>query len=189
MKLSITKTLLSLSIVAALLGTAAQAEKAPGVEATIANADGKAGTEVTFEALVIGVCRSGGKKIFVRDEGENAATVLRVERGKNLAAFDRELEGETLRITGVLRENRITAKGLDNSEARARVQLKAELEAAKKGSHSKDDDCQHDCPENPPAQKTLDLIASYRAQLAKSGKGYISRYWIEGVKWEKVPQS
>ena len=159
----------------------ADAVKVSGVEALLDSGENLVGRELVFEGMVISVCKSGGQKAFLRDSSETAKRTLRVEHGES-PVFEQDLCGDVLRITGVLHESRVTVESLDQMEARAN----AILEQERGNGHLNEESCEHDCPEGITAERMLVLAKLYREQLAKSQKGYLSNFWIECIRWEKV---
>ena len=107
--------------------------------------------------------------------------------------FTTELQGDTLRVTGIFRERRVTAADLDAQEAA----LKNPSPAVAAHDHAHGGaDCAN-CPEKKAAaadpakaaksrERQLAQIAKQREMLAKSPKGYLSFVSIEGEKWAKA---
>lgn len=154
------------------------------VEAAFAGAPAAIDRPIEVEATVIGVCRSGGRKCFLRDAaaGPNGK-ILRVERTAGLPAFPQELKGDTIRVTGIVRELRYDAAYLDSWEERVQAQLAA---AKKKES---DEKCENGCETSLAAEAALKRIAELRTQGAADSRGYVSTFWLDGLKWSVAPAS
>lgn len=154
------------------------------VEAAFADAPVSIDRPIEVEATVIGVCHSGGRKCFLRDAaaGPNGK-ILRVERTADLPAFPQELKGDTIRVTGIVRELRYDAAYLDRWEE----QVKTQLAAAKKKEG--DEKCENGCEASLAAEAALKRIAELRTQGAADRRGYVSTYWLDGLKWSVAPAS
>jgi hypothetical protein len=128
-----------------------------------------------LEGFVAAVCPRSGKKAWLHDTNSEAAGTVRIERIGNIPIFEKDVIGKTIRVTGVLRELRIDAAYLDSWETRV------------KGSNTvveKKDNCTEKCEENQTVDTALKRIAALRVQVAKSTKGYLSNFWVDGTKWE-----
>lgn len=136
---------------------------------------------VTFEGLLVGCCKHGGKKGFFKDADGAMPGYLRVDIGGEAKPFTREDSGELVRVTGRLVEKRIDAAALDRWEAMVRAQA----EKADEGAPAE----KHDCPEQEQEAKALETIQHYRAKLAASPKGYLSSYSFVASGWEIVTDS
>lgn len=169
-------------LLAFLPASIARAESAlPSVQA-ITSDGSKAGKQITFEGFVTGVCRNGGKKVFIHDRNREIPATLRVDRTDSQPAFEPSLVGKTLRVTGILRELRIDAAYLDSWEAKVKG-VAAPVSA--KGNTTQDH-CTEACAATEGQKATLSRIAALRAKLAKQKNGYISNYWVDGISWETL---
>lgn len=144
--------------------------------------DSHVGQTVHVEGFVVEVCHSGGRKAFLHDSRPEVKGNLRIERTGSMRAFDQELKGRTLEVTGVVRELRIDKAYLDDWEARAR----AKAEQEKEGEHKKQCDG-GDCNDSLALQAALKRINAYRGMVAKSEKGYLSSIWMDGSEWSVKP--
>jgi hypothetical protein len=192
------KLLAALAFIAALI-PAAQAAQPLKVTELFSAVEANVGKQVTIEGLATWVCPHMGCKAQLTDADGQSKTTLLVTQGKSMPRFAPDLQGDTLRVTGILRENRITAADLDEQEAAIKNPQTAETHTHSHGDghdHAKGgDDCAN-CPEKQkpadPAQVAkaretqLARIAKYRELLAKSKKGYLSSLTFEGQSWEKT---
>jgi hypothetical protein len=183
MKTSTSKSSLLALALGLVLGAASLfADEAPaiGVRKVLTDGPSLVGQPVVLEGFVTGVCHSGGKKAFLHDLDPDAKGNLRVERTGDMPVFDQELNGQTLRVSGVVRELRIDAAYLDSWEARV------------KAAHAEKDEkkeCDgHDCDSSLSNDAAIKRINALRAQLAKSSKGYLSSIWVDGTTWEVKPE-
>ncbi|MDR0353263.1 MAG: hypothetical protein LBI02_07925 [Opitutaceae bacterium] len=155
--------------------------------------DTHAGKEVTVEGMAVWVCPHMGCKAQLTDADGASKHKLLVSQGAKMDKFSTELQGDTLRVTGIFRERRVTAADLDAQEAA----LKNPTPAAHDHAHAHGGaDCAN-CPEKKAAaadpakvakakERQLAQIAQYREMLANSAKGYLSFVSIEGEKWAKA---
>lgn len=123
---------------------------------------------VIIEGTVYHTCKHGGKRMFIIDGTDS----IRVEitAGPNINKFDEALAGSRVRVTGILKEERIDTKYLNEWEAEV---LKPEeghetgihTGVAGHEDHTKDD--------------KLNQIKALREDLANSGKDHLSFFSIE----------
>ena len=158
----------------------AAAPPAYGVSSLLKSAGQLPGKPVVLEGLVIGVCRKSGKEAFLHDRDPNAAGSVRVNNPGTLPIFNRELEGKTIRVTGIVREIRIDKAYLDAWEARTK---------GVKDVTDKRDLCIDQCAASVSAQATLKKIAGFRERLAKAKEGYLSTIWVEAQKWDVLAEA
>ncbi|MDR0901979.1 MAG: hypothetical protein LBM92_04330 [Opitutaceae bacterium] len=182
--------LLPILIIAPALRAATPA-KPLTVSQLLAEIDPNVGKEVTVEGMAVWVCPHMGCKAQLTDADGSSKQKLLVSQGAKMEKFAAELQGDTLRVTGVFRERRVTAADLHAQEAA----LKNPQPAAHNHEHG-GADCAN-CPEKKAAaadpakaaksrEQQLAQIARQREMLAKSKKGYLSFVSIEGKKWTKV---
>lgn len=153
-----------------------------GVTALIQETNKPFGKEIVLEGFPTGVCKRSGKKAWLHDTNSEAAGTVRVERVGDMPAFNQDVVGKTMRVTGTLQEFRLDAAYFDSWEAR----VKASMKAKTTDEGEKEEGCTEQCSENVAAETTLKNIAAYRKKLAKAPKGYLSAFWVDGKKWELV---
>ncbi len=130
---------------------------------------------VRIEGTVLHTCKHGGKRMFLAD-GTDSITV-EVTTGGNIAKFDESLIGSRVKVLGILKEERVDAKYLNEWEAEAKKPAddhNTGLHSAAKG---------HEDQGN---QETLDQINSLRNDLKKSGKDHLSFYSVEAISYTVV---
>lgn len=181
-----TKYLLSVLVLTLATPLLAQQDKsAPptyGVTALIQATNKPFGQEIVLEGFPTAVCKRSGKKAWLHDTDSEAAGTVRVERTGDMPAFNQDVVGKTMRVTGTLQELRLDAAYFDSWEAR----VKASLKAKNTDEGEKEEGCTEECSENVAAEQTLKNIAAYRKKLASSKKGYLTAFWVDGKKWELV---
>jgi hypothetical protein len=153
-----------------------------GVTALIQETNKPFGKEIVLEGFPTAVCKRSGKKAWLHDTDSEAAGTIRVERTGDMPAFNQDVVGKTMRVTGTLRELRLDAAYFDSWEAR----VKASLKAKNSDEGEKEEGCTEVCQENVAAEQTLKNIAAYRKKLASSKKGFLTAFWVDGKKWELV---
>jgi hypothetical protein len=119
--------------------------------------------QITVEGIVTHVCRHGGKRLHLSTAGSNEK--LRVRTGKNIAAFERELEGSTVRISGTLTEERFDQDY---------------IEKLRKGqnSHEGHESSEHNESGSSEGGVSEGYINELEQKIASSEEGYISEYWL-----------
>ena len=169
--------------------TAAAAGSASTVSALLTDAETNIDKEVTIEGLVTHVCKHGGRRVHVTDIETNEK--IRVEAPEEMPAFARELEGSDIVVTGLLRETRIDAAYLDEWEQEI---LTAQGEEEASHDHAGQDLAKHEKESTEGAENAedndghvepqgMDAVNNLRAELAESGKPYLSRWHLDCVSY------
>jgi len=137
--------------------------------------------KITVNGMVTHVCKHGGKRLHLSQTGSDEK--LRVRIGKNMTPFERELEGSTIRVTGIFVEERMDQEYLDK--------LKKGSETAE--SHEHDEDHSHDAEQATGEQADVEqgqvseaYIQELEAKINNSEKGYISEYWLTAESFDKT---
>ena len=138
-----------------------------GVTALIQETNKPFGKEIILEGFSTAVCKRSGKKTWLHDTNSENAGTIRVERVGDMPAFNQEVVGKTMRVTGTFRELRLDAAYFDSWEAR----VKASMQPKKSDAGEQEEGCTEECSENVAAETTLKNIAAYRKKLAASKKG------------------
>jgi len=131
--------------------------------------------EVVIEGTVLHTCKHSGKKMFIVDGNDS----IRVEitAGPEIPKFDEKLIGSRLRVLGVMKEEKIDEKYLNDWENEVKKPDEnhdAGVQTGTKGHQDQD------------VQAKLDQIKSLRDELKDSGKDHLSFYSIEASKFEKI---
>ena len=132
---------------------------------------------VIIEGTVLHTCKHGGKRMFLAD-GNDSVTV-EVTTGQNIPKFDESLVGSRVRVKGILKEERIDEKYLNEWEA----EVKKPAENHDAGVHTAIQGHQ-----DMGVQEKLDQINALRDQLKKSGRDHLSNYWIEAVTLAEIKE-
>lgn len=137
------------------------------------------GEQIVLTGMVDHVCKHGGQKFFLVNE--NADARIKVVTGKNMAAFNTELEGETVQVIGVVDELRIDEEYLREWEEEVLAGLSGEEgEKGEKVHMGEGEGEHHEDEENP----DLAQINAYRTKIAESGKDYISFFSVICVEYD-----
>jgi uncharacterized protein YdeI (BOF family) len=150
------------------------------IDSLLANAENLAGKEVTIEGVCTHTCKHGATKIFLM--GSDDTQTIRVEAGK-LGSFDPKCVNAMVKVTGTLVEQRIDEAYLQNWEA----QLKAQTtkEHGDKGEAGCDTEKKaRGETANTPEGRIADFRAKIAARKAKTGKDYLSFYYVEASSYE-----
>ena len=127
---------------------------------------------VIIEGTVLHLCKHGGKRMFLVDGSDS----IRVEitAGEKIARFDDALVGSRVRVSGLLREERIDAKYLNEWEAEVKKPAENHNAGVHTGAKGHEDQG---------VTEKLDQINSLRDDLKKSGKDHLSFFSIEADKF------
>jgi len=130
---------------------------------------------VFIEGTVLHICKHGGERLFLAD-GNDSITV-EVTAGPKMTRFEESMIGSKIRITGMLKEERIDAKYLNEWEA----EIKKPQENHNVGIHTGTKG-----HEDEGVKEKLDQIAALRDELKKSGKDHLSNFSIEASKYVEI---
>jgi len=137
---------------------------------------------VKISGTVVHVCRHGGQRLFI--VGEDGEDRIRITTGEDIAEFDIALEGETIEVTGIVKELIIDETYLAQWEAEIVEGSRHELGEGHEGGVGHGDnhgDADADQDTTPPLEEQLSNIQKVRDELAESGKDHLSDYWIETI--------
>jgi hypothetical protein len=137
------------------------------VEQLVDQPDGYSGKLVNVSGTVSHVCRHGGQKMFLF--GADSEKMIQVNTGTSATEFDVTLEGTEVEVTGVLNELRIDEAYIATLE---KENSKADSVSTEEVTDSLSIH-QH--------EQQMQNAAHLRKQVAESGKGYISEFWIEAT--------
>ena len=145
-------------------------------------AEGLVGKQILLNGMIDHVCKHGGQKMFIVNE--NADARIKVVTGENMAAFNTELEGESVKVVGVVDELRIDEEYLREWEEEVLAGLGPdEGEKAEKVHMGEGEGDDHHHEEG---SADLEHIKDYRKQIAESDKDYISFFSVICVEYEVV---
>lgn len=130
---------------------------------------------VIIEGTVLHTCKHSGKRMFLVDGNDSIR--VEVTAGKEITKFDEKLVGSRVRVLGVLKEERIDEKYLNEWENEVKKPVENHDAGVHTGAKGHEDQG---------TQEKLDQINSLRADLKNSGKDHLSFYSIEASKFEEI---
>ncbi len=120
--------------------------------------------EVTVKGVVTHTCKHSGRRCFI--VGDDQKTSFRIEAKGEIGGFNRELTGSELAVTGMLRENRLTAEYLNAWEDKV------------KEREGKEDGSAESC------DAETRNIAAMREWMTKNKRDYYSVFFLDGTSFE-----
>ena len=130
---------------------------------------------VIIEGTVLHLCKHGGKRMFIVDGTDSVR--VEITAGQDITKFEESLVGSRVRVFGVLKEERIDERYLNEWEN----ELKKPEENHDVGVHTGAKG-----HEDQGVQDKLDQINSYREQIKNSGTDHLSFYSIEAAKFVEL---
>jgi len=130
---------------------------------------------VIIEGTVLHTCKHGGKRMFMVDGTDSVR--VEITAGQDIAKFEESLVGSRVRVFGILKEERIDEKYLNEWEN----ELKKPEENHDAGIHTGAKG-----HEDQGVQEKLDQINYYREQIKNSGTDHLSFYSIEAAKFVEL---
>jgi hypothetical protein len=138
------------------------------------------GKQIALYGTIDHVCKHGGQKMFMVNQDSDAR--VKITTGENMAAFNTELEGENVKVLGVVDELRIDEDYLREWEE----ELKADQESeAGEKVHMGEGEGEHHEEEH---GGEYDQINKYRQMIMESEKDYISFFSVVCVEYEVVEE-
>ncbi|HIE15350.1 MAG TPA: hypothetical protein EYP69_00320 [Bacteroidales bacterium] len=134
------------------------------------------GKTIKLKGIVDHVCEHDGKKMFLVDKHSDAR--VKIVPNENLAAFKQDLIGETVEVTGVVKEFRLDEDYLIEMEEKIKSDSKEETEMHM-GEHKAEKE------ENSMEDK-MKRINNLRKKLKDSGKEYLSYFSVEASSFKII---
>ncbi len=141
----------------------------------LSQADSLIEKPVLIEGTVLHTCKHGGKRMFLVDGNDSVS--VEVTAGPSITKFDEKLIGSRVRVTGILKEERIDAKYLnewENEVKKPEANHNAGVHTGAKGHEDQD------------ANDKLQQIEALRKDLKNSGKDHLSNFSIEAGKFVEI---
>lgn len=132
---------------------------------------------VWIEGTVLHTCKHGGKRMFLVDG--NDSVMVEVTTGPDIVMFDESLVGSRVNVLGILKEERIDEKYLNEWEAEL---MKPAEENHETGVHEGTKG-----HEEQPKEAKLKQINALRNQLKSIDSDHISRFSIEAISFKEIP--
>jgi len=131
---------------------------------------------VWIEGTVYHTCKHGGKRMFIVDGSDSV--MVEITTGPTIVMFDEALVGSRVKVLGILKEERIDEKYLNEWEAEVLAPEEDHEAGLHEGTKGHEDQ---------PKEAKLEQINALRDQLKDSGKDHLSFYSIEAISFEEIP--
>ncbi|MEI6456443.1 MAG: OB-fold nucleic acid binding domain-containing protein [bacterium] len=131
--------------------------------------------DVIIEGAVSHICKHGGKRMFLVDGNDSVS--VEIVAGPDITKFEEALVGSRVKVSGILKEDRIDEKYLSEWENEIKKPQPNHDVGVHTGAKGHMDQT---------AQDKLDQIAAYRADLKSSGQDHLSFYSLEANKVEEL---
>ncbi len=136
------------------------------------------GKTIRLKGIVDHVCEHDGKKMFLVDENSDAR--VKIVPNENLAAFTQDLVGETVEVTGTVKEFRLDEDYLIEMEEKVKAESNEESEIHMGDGEHKGKKEEHNSDER------LEQINNLRKKLKESGKDHLSYYSVEASSFKII---
>jgi hypothetical protein len=141
-------------------------------------------TKVEITATVSHVCQHGGKRLFL--VGTDTEESVKVVVGENMAAFNTDLEGNTLKVTGIVDELRIDEIYLAEWEREIMAAIEHQKGEAEHTGGEHSGSSKGEEADQGTHVSDIESIANYRKQIAESGTDHLSFFSIVCETYEVV---
>lgn len=149
------------------------------IDELMKQAESLAGKTVTIEGTCTHTCRHGATKMFLA--GADKKNVIRVEAGK-LKRFDTKCVKNKVQVVGTLKEQRIDETYLKKWEEQLAAQVAKQHGNGEAGCNSEKQARGETA--NTPAARIADFRKRIAERKAKTGKAYLSFYYVLASKYE-----
>jgi len=129
------------------------------------------GKTIVLTGIVDHVCEHDGKKMFLVDENSDAR--VKIVPNENMAAFKQDMIGETVEVTGIVKEFRLDEDYLIEMEEKVKAESNEESEIHMGDGEHKGKKEEHG------SEDQMKQINNLRKKLKDSGKDHLSYYSVE----------
>jgi len=136
------------------------------------------GKTIMLKGIVDHVCEHDGKKMFLVDENSDAR--VKIVPSENMAAFTQDLVGETVEVTGIVKEFRLDEDYLIEMEEKVKSDSDEESEVHMGNGEHKGKKEEHN------GEDKMKQINNLRQKLKDSGKDHLSYYSVEASSFRVV---
>jgi hypothetical protein len=155
------------------------------IDVQLKDFDDKAGEMVGKQIALLGtidhVCKHGGQKMFMVNQDSDAR--VKITTGEDMAAFNTELEGENVKVLGVVDELRIDEEYLREWEEELKAEQKSEAgEQVHMGEGEGEGEDHHEGDNS----QEYEQINKYRQMIQESEKDYISFFSVVCVEYKVI---
>ncbi|PKQ65473.1 hypothetical protein BZG02_00245 [Labilibaculum filiforme] len=135
------------------------------IDQLMINAENLVGKQVNISGLVNHVCAHSGKRCILKNSTGRLS--IRVEATGSLEGFDKEIAGQVIKVSGILREKRMDIASIDEWEA----EVKTKHDAEEGGEH---------------CSSEMASIKEMRDWMKEKNKDYYAIYYVDGNSYEVV---
>lgn len=139
------------------------------------------GKQVMLTGTVDHVCKHGGQRMFVIETGSEGR--VKVTPDENIAAFKTDLEGQSVKLIGIVEEQRIDEEYLKEWEEEVMAGVDMGDDKGE-GSHLGGDTEKGGSDAD--MEEELEKINNLRQEIAESEKGYLAFYSVLCTEYEVV---
>jgi hypothetical protein len=130
---------------------------------------------VIIEGTVLHICKHGGERLFLVDGNDSVS--VEVTAGPKVSKFEESLIGSRIYIAGILKEERIDTKYLNEWENEVKKPQENHNVGVHTGAKGHEDQG---------VKEKLEQINALRDELKKSGKDHLSNFSIEANKYMEL---
>lgn len=142
-------------------------DSAIDVNLLVQTVDQRVDQEVIIQGLVNHVCTHSGQRCFIIDSTGDFS--IRVEAAGDLEGFSQEIMGTTIKVKGIVKEERLSADEIAQMEA-------AVLEEHPEDAESNGENCSAE----------MANILEMRNWMKEHDKNYFATYYVDGLSYEMV---
>ncbi len=139
------------------------------------------GKQVMLTGTVDHVCKHGGQRMFVIETGSEGR--VKVTPDENIAAFKTDLEGQSVKLIGIVEEQRIDEDYLKEWEEEVMAGVDMGDDKGE-GSHLGGDTEKGGSDAD--MEEEMEKINNLRQEIAESEKGYLAFYSVLCTEYEVV---
>jgi hypothetical protein len=139
------------------------------------------GKQVMLTGMVDHVCKHGGQRMFVIETGSEGR--VKVTPDENIAAFKTDLEGQSVKLIGIVEEQRIDEDYLKEWEEEVLAGVDMGDDKGE-GSHLGGDTEKGGSDAD--MEEEMEKINNLRQEIAESEKGYLAFYSVLCTEYEVV---
>ncbi|MCK9164196.1 MAG: hypothetical protein WCS10_06730 [Bacteroidales bacterium] len=152
------------------------------VDKLLAEAEGLVDKTVIIEGLCTHTCSHGAKKLFLM--GSDDTKTIRVEASEEIGSFSKESVNSMVSVKGKVMEERIDEAYLVKWEEGIKAQTAEKHGKEDQGGCTTEKLAQNEAPANTELERIENFRKRITEEKAKSGKAYLSFYFIAAESYE-----
>ena len=139
------------------------------------------GKQIILSGTVDHICQHGGQKMFIIETGSEGR--IKITPDENIAAFNTELEGQNIKVIGIVEEQRIDEEYLKEWEE----EILADVDMGDdKGEGMHLGGNMEKGGEDADKSEELEKVNNLRNKIAESGKDHLSFFSVLCTEYEVV---